>query len=309
MRFKKLDLNLLVALDHLLNLQSISRAAEEMNMSQSAMSNALTRLRDYFGDPLLVQVGRHMEPTPRAEAMRHSVKDILVRVEAAISSDLDFDPAHSTREFRILVSDYSMTTLMPRVFALADAEGARVRFSLIPQMDSPYLAIERGEADILITPTMFTSVDHPSELLFEDAFVCVAWSGGKYGRQPLSELQYRDARHLRMVPPRSTTSFETEFLKTRGIERDTVVVCYSFAALPHLVVGTNYLATVHGLLAKSAAAALPITLHKLPFEAPALDQRVQWHVHKGQDPGIKWLKRLMHQAAGELQPLRDQSIS
>ena len=70
MRFKRLDLNLLVALDLMLRLQSISRAAEQMNMSQSAMSNALTRLRQYFDDPLLVQVGRRLELTPRAEAMQ-----------------------------------------------------------------------------------------------------------------------------------------------------------------------------------------------------------------------------------------------
>ena len=301
MRFRQLDLNLLVALDRMMERRSISRAAEEMNMSQSAMSNALTRLRHYFDDPLLVQVGRQMELTPRAESMRHSVKDILVRVEATISSDLEFDPTRSTREFRILLSDYSMTTLMPRVLALAGQEGARVRFSMIPQMDSPYIAIERGEADLLITPTMFTSADHPSELLFEDHFVCVAWADGRYGKQPLTEEHYREARHIRMVPPRSTSTFENEFLQARGIVRETDAVCFSFAALPHLVVGTDLLATVHGLLAE-AVQALPITIHQLPFPAAPLDQRLQWHVHKSQDPALIWLKKLMHKAANSLRP-------
>ena len=86
MRFKKLDLNLLVALDHMIELRSVSAAADKMFMSQSAMSNALTRLRDYFDDPLLVQVGRRMEVTPRAEAMRPAIRDILVRIEATIDA-------------------------------------------------------------------------------------------------------------------------------------------------------------------------------------------------------------------------------
>jgi LysR family transcriptional regulator, nod-box dependent transcriptional activator len=113
MRFKRLDLNLLVALDLMLRLRSISRAAEQMNMSQSAMSNALTRLRQYFDDPLLVQVGRRLELTPRAEAMQDAVRDILVRVDAAISSEVEFDPAQSNREFSILLSDFTMQVLMP----------------------------------------------------------------------------------------------------------------------------------------------------------------------------------------------------
>ena len=76
----------------MLRLRSISRAAEQMNMSQSAMSNALTRLRQYFDDQILVQVGRRLELTPRAEAMQDAVRDILVRVDAAISSESEFDP-------------------------------------------------------------------------------------------------------------------------------------------------------------------------------------------------------------------------
>lgn len=300
MRFRQLDLNLLVALDHMLNLRSISRAAEQMNMSQSAMSNALTRLRDYFDDALLIQVGRRMELTPRAEAMQHAVRDILVRIEATISSDLEFDPSSSNREFRVLLSDYSMTTFMPRVLALAESKGANVRFSLIPQTEFPYLLIERGDADILITPTMFTSRDHPSELLFEDEFACIAWRDGRYGKGPLTTKQYRDARHVRMVPPNSATSFETGFLEAKGIERRVDVTCYSFASLPYLVVGTNRLATIHGLLADNAERMLPVTRHPLPFDAPLFDQRIQWHEHKDQDPAIGWLRALMHEAASQL---------
>lgn len=300
MRFKKLDLNLLVALDHLLNLQSISRAAEQMNMSQSAMSNALTRLRAYFDDPLLVQVGRRMELTPRAQAMRHSIRDILVRVEATISSDVEFDPRNSTREFRILLSDYSMTAFMPRVLALAAREEAQVRFNLLPQTEIPYLTIERGDADLLIAPGMFISKEHPSELVYEDDFVCVAWSEGRYGSAPLTEADYRCARHVRMYPPTVPTSFENGFLAEHGIERDIDVYCYSFAVLPHLVVGSDRLATVHGLIGRAAIHGLPVTVHPLPFSAPLLDQHVQWHEHKKQDPGIKWLRGLMRRAAADL---------
>lgn len=297
MRFRQLDLNLLVAFDHMLNLRSISRAAEKMNMSQSAMSNALTRLRDYFDDPLLVQVGRRMELTPKAESMQHSVRDILVRIESTISSDAEFNPARSNRRFRILLSDYTMTVLMPRALALASREGPNLQFELLPQTGSPHVVIERGEADVVIAPRMYLAPDLPTELLFEDGYACVAWKGGRFGAEAPDETAFIEARHVRMVTPTSNTSFENEFIRARGIERRTDVECYSFAALPSLIVGTDRLAIVHRFLARTLARGLPVALHDLPFEVPNLDEQMQWHPYKSQDHGLSWLRLLLRRAA------------
>lgn len=300
MRFRNLDLNLLVALDLLLSERNVSRAAERMHMTQSAMSNALARLRDYFEDPLLVVVGRRMELTPRAESMRHSVRDIIVRVESAISADTAFDPRHSTRQFKILLSDYSISILMPKALALAQAAGSRVQFRLLPQVEIPEKAIERGDADLVIVPRHWTSGAHPSELLYRDNFVCVAWKNGRYGKGPLTRKQYLEAGHVRMVPPDAPGSFDTVFLEQRGLARNDDVTCYSFASLPHLVVGTDRLATVHGLTAAQAIKFLPIVRHRIPVPTLPLEQCIQWHEYKSRDPGIVWLRRLMRAAASQI---------
>ena len=92
MRFNRLDLNLLVALDALLTEGSITKAAERLNLSPSATSNALSRLREYFEDELLVQVGRRMEPTPRAQGLQEAVREVLVRVDSTIAQQPEFDP-------------------------------------------------------------------------------------------------------------------------------------------------------------------------------------------------------------------------
>ena len=92
MRFRNLDLNLLVALDCLIRSQNVSRAAHEMHLSQSAMSNALGRLRFYFDDPLLIQVGRKMELSPLAQTLAEPLRDIMVRIETAVESTPSFDP-------------------------------------------------------------------------------------------------------------------------------------------------------------------------------------------------------------------------
>ncbi|GIX13443.1 MAG: transcriptional regulator [Paracoccaceae bacterium] len=297
MRFKRLDLNLLVALDHLMELRSVSAAAERMHMSQSAMSNALSRLRDYFGDPLLVQVGRRMELTPRAEAMRGAVRDILVRIEATIETEPQFDPRASDRAFNLLISDYTMTVLMPQLLALAHAGGSRVRFNFLAQTDRPYVLLERGEADLLIAPDHLCSADHPRTELFRDEYVCVVWSRGRLAGSPIDTDAYLGADHAVMVPPNQARSAETELLSRLGIRRRVALTTFSFSALPLLVVGTDLVATVHGRIARQAARTLPVEIHPLPFDLPPLRQTLQWHAYRDRDPAIKWARQLLALAA------------
>lgn len=298
MRFKKLDLNLLVALDHMLTLQSVSAAADKMFMSQSAMSNALTRLRTFFDDPLLVQVGKRMEITPRAEAMRPAIRDILVRIEATIDTQPEFDPTVSTRIFNILVSDYTLRVLAPLVLADLEKQGARVGLNFLAQQASPFLMLERGDADLLITPDIFTSTNHPSSLLFEDRYVVLAWAKGPFGSKPIDLDAYQTIPHVIMVPQSSDgLPAETFILEKAGVTRNVAIRTFSFSALPHLLPGTGRIATVHAQLARVAMQSSDLTMHPLPFDAPPFRQMMQWHSYRNHDPGIIWLRDAFERAA------------
>jgi len=299
-RFKKLDLNLLVALDHMIELRSVSAAAQKMFMSQSAMSNALTRLRDYFGDPLLVQVGRRMEITPLAESMRPAIRDILVRIEATIDSQPEFRPAESTREFNILLSDYTLRVLIPSVLRVMDEQDATVRLNLISQTDSPHLLLERGEIDLLITPEPLISGDHPSMQIYEDHYVVIAWKHGKYGDTMMDRETYETASHVVMVPPSSAKSVETVFLAQSGVSRRVDVRSFSFSTLAHQISGTNRIATVHARLAQSMMSSAELVSYPVPVALPRLRQMQQWHAYRETDPGIAWLRGVMMQAAKAL---------
>jgi len=300
MRFKRLDLNLLVALDHMIELRSVSAAAEKMFMSQSAMSNALTRLRDYFDDPLLVQVGRRMEVTPRAESMRLAIRDILVRIEATIDAHPEFRPEESTRTFNILLSDYSLRVLMPAVFRLIGQASSTIRLNLRAQTELPEVLLERGEIDLLVSPEKLTSRDHPAALLYEDEYVIAAWKGGKYADVEMDLPTYEAASHAVMVPPNSAKSLETSLLAQAGIDRHIDVETFSFSSLPHLITGTDRIATVHGRLAKLLAPQAELVVYPIPVDLPPLRQMVQWHAYRDNDPGIMWLRGIMMQAAEEL---------
>ena len=296
MRFRNLDLNLLVALDVLLAERNVSRAAERLNMTQSALSNALARLRQYFDDDLLVPVGRVLKPTPRAELLVDPVRDILTRIESSVTSAPEFDPASSDREFRIYASDYSLTTLVPRLMHFIAHHQYPLRFEFRPQTDQPHRTLERGDADLLIIPSDYASVEHPSEVVHEESFVCIADIDHPRIGDTISLDEFLRERHAVMKPPSTATSIETHAMQRHGIVRDIDVTTYSFASLPHLVAGTQRIATVHAELGRNAAKSLPIKVLRLPFDIPKMRQSAQWHTYRTSDPALIWLRSALKQA-------------
>ncbi len=299
MRFNKLDLNLLVALDALLTEQSISRAAEKTHLSQSAMSNALARLREYFEDELLVQVGRKMEPTPRAHSLKDPVRDILVRVEASITAQPEFVASQSTRLFRLLISDYTLLTLLPQLQQMAYRQAPGVRFDLRPQTTQPQRALERGEADLLIIPKDFCSASHPSEMLLEETFCCVVWSESHLASGTLTEERYMNAGHV-VVQPGDGVALMDWFMRQSAVHRRAETSTFSFLSQASLVVGTHRIATMHRRLASLAARFLPIAIRELPVPVPRMQQVMQWHQHRTTDPGLVWLRALLREAVAAM---------
>jgi DNA-binding transcriptional LysR family regulator len=297
-RFHKLDLNLLVALDVLLKERSVTRAAEALNLSASAVSNALSRLRDYFEDELLVQIGRKMELTPRAEGLRDAVRDVLLRIDSSIAAPPAFDPRASDRTFRIFASDYTQLVLGPELMSLAANQKSTVRFEFAPQVSQPHRYLESGEADLLIIPTGFTSPDHPREVLYREGFVCMVWRDGALAGKPIDFESYVEAEHVVMRPAGGRAdAFEGWFLKRYGITRRIAVQTYSFVTLPALLVGTDRIATVHERTARRLVGAWPLEIHPTPMTIDPMEQAMQWHKFRSNDPGLAWLRGLVVEAA------------
>ena len=299
MRFNKLDLNLLVALDALLKEHSVTLAAEALNLSPSAMSNSLARLRDYFDDDLLVQIGRKMELTPRAINLQEAVRDVLLRIDSTIAQAPAFDPRTSDRLFRILASDYTQMVLGPALMALAAQRGSTVRLEFAPQIKQPQHLLERGEADLLISPAGDTSPEHPHAPIYRENFVCMFWREGRLARGPLSFERYVDAEHVVMQPRDGRVDiFDKSILKRHGVSRKVAVVTYSFVALPALLVGTDRIATVHERIAHRLLNVWPLETRPMPMAFDAMEQAMQWHKFRSKDPGLAWLRGLIT-AAGQ----------
>ena len=303
MRFKGLDLNLLVALDAMLEERNISRAADRLFLTQSAMSNALGRLRDHFDDKLLIQSGRNLELTPRAEILRVAVKDVLMRIDATITTPPEFIPAESDRVFRLYVSEYTTDILMPRLMDLVWKESHSIGFELLPQVNDPERVLSSGEADLLIYPSAFIHEANPDEHLYDDNYVCVVWEGNDEVGDELSLEQYLNMPHVVVKRPEQQRSmFEEWFLSNFGVTRNVQVITYSLTAPCQLLKGTNRIATVHERIAKACIQYLPLRILPPPVEIPPIQQIMQWHKYRESDPGLQWLRSKLREAAKSLTP-------
>ncbi|SHE71675.1 LysR family transcriptional regulator [Marinomonas polaris] len=298
MRFKKLDLNLLVALDTLLTVQSITKGAEQLNMSPSALSNSLSRLRDYFEDDLLTQIGRRMVITPMGESLKANVRNALNNIESTILVQPSFDPKTTDRIFSVFCSDYTQTVLAPHALEIVGKQQSTARFQFLAQVENPDEQLEQGKADLLIIPSDFVSSRHPSKVLYEEEFVCVVWKDSKIAKGKLTTEKYAEAGHVLMRPAVVKKDFfETSFAQKYGIKRRLIATTFSFASLPALVIGSENIATIHARLARKMAKVWPLKILPLPFDIPPMKQCVQWHQYRNNDEGLIWLIDTLKSAA------------
>ena len=293
MRFERLDLNLLVALDALLEEQSVSNAAKRVFLTQPAMSGSLNRLREFFNDDLLVNTGRAMVLTPKAEELRVPVRDILMQIRTRITTPADFDPSKDQRSFIIIASDFVYNVVLAPMFAEAAVQAPNISFDVRNTGRTGQELMDRGEADLMITITGFFGDGHPRRKLFTDQHAVIAWSGGKYGSS-LTEEQFFAARHAVVLfgGERHPAFSETHFA-SQGIKREIDVRVPTFSALPPAVIGTDRIATMYRLHAEYFAQFLPISIHEPPISMPYVTEEVQWHSLRSNDPGLKWALDLL----------------
>ncbi len=304
MRFGRLDLNLLVALDALLTEKSVSLAADRLCLSQSATSSALGRLRDYFEDELLVVKGRHMILTARAEELVEPVRTVLEQIRSTIAIAPPFDPATSDRQFRIMASDYTTQVLLADTFAQLAKEAPQLRFEVQPMDTQPIEAIERGTVDLLVTIDYAVSADHPSQFLFEDDYVLVGDANSAAMQGQITRERYFDLGHVTVRFGRSRKpAFEEWFTRRQKHQRRIEVVAPSFLSLPGLIRGTERIATMHRRLAEQIVQVFPLAMQEMPFAIPPIREVAQWNIANSNDQGLRWVvERLVAAAETRAQP-------
>jgi DNA-binding transcriptional LysR family regulator len=292
MRFKGLDLNLLVAFDALMATRSVSRSAERLNLSQPAMSAALSRLRDYFGDELLMLQGKRMHPTPFADELMPQVRTSLLGLESMLSRSPNFDPATSQRNFRIVTSDYVLASLIVPLIAELAAEAPGIRIDCGVPQPTTVQELEEGKIDITITPEYVIGGNHLSYALYMEPQLVAGWSGNPaMAGGTISEADFFAAGHVAVVlGGGATLSYADRQLELMGRVRTIEATVAFFTAVPWLLEGTNRLAVMHSRLATQLAGRFAIATAPMPFEIPAMKQMLSYHPGRKDDAGLSWLR-------------------
>jgi DNA-binding transcriptional LysR family regulator len=289
-----IDLNLLAVFQEVYQARQISAAARKLGLTQSAVSNALARLRRTFGDELFVRTAHGMQPTPLAQQMAEPIGAALAQIALALSQRSRFEAATSNRRFTLAMTDvgevYFMPVLIERCRALApQVEIASVRANALTLKDD----METGRVDVAIGAFEDISDALYQRQLFRQAFVSMFRSDHPLARGVVDLARFVAAPHLLVDAAQSPYDRINVLLEKAGVTARTRFRVPHFTAVPYIVSTGELVVTVPQKLAESAAKPFGLKWIVPPLALPTLQTNVFWHRRFNHDPGNAWLRGLI----------------
>jgi len=292
---RNIDLNLLTALDVLLQERSVTRAAGRLGLSISAMSRTLSRLRESLGDPVLVPAGRAMVLTPHAEAIAEQVRMLSAGAQAVLRPPPPVDHRYMEREFTIRANEAFTQLYAAKLSAAVSAVAPGVRLRFVPKPDKDIEPLRTGAIDIEIGVISEEPGELRAQSLYRDRYIGIARAGHPLFEQPVTPERLCAWSHVVFARRRDKSSPADEALAVLGLSRRVRVVVPGFPAVIAVVSASDLL----GLVPHSACLALPgyeITLFELPIPMPELTISQIWHPRMDADSGHRWLRALVFEA-------------
>jgi DNA-binding transcriptional LysR family regulator len=309
MNLEKADLNLLVYLDVLLREKNVTRAAEQLGITQPAMSNGLRRLRDLFNDPILVRSSEGMTPTERALELQPRIRAMLSELQQVLESRQDFRPINSQRVFRIMASDYAEATLFPAVVKALRSEAPKVVLDVLTPSDVSPRDLEQGKVDMAINRFNDIPQSFHQVTLWKDGFSCVLNAAN-----PLVDRfnlkSYLDAQHVwvsktgmgvgvGVTNEKSVSLGWVDQALDRIGKRRQISIFTRHYFLPALLVQNNDLvATLPTRMARlQAEGNSRLVLKDTPFHIPEFELKLAWSPLLHHNPAHRWLRQLIQYVA------------
>jgi len=307
----RIDLNLLVYLDVLLRECNVTQAANQLGLSQPAMSNGLRRLRDLFNDPLLVRTSDGMTPTARALELEPLVRDILSGVERAIQPTAEFDPTDAKQVIRVMASDYAESTLFPAVMQTLRERAPGLTLDVMTPSDVSFLDVERGKIDLVINrfdqmPQSFHQIT-----LWTDTFTCLMNRDN-----PILERfdldSYLAASHIWVsktgmgvgvgVDPDDVQrlGWVDHALDALGKKRNIRVFTRHYQAAMTLAEQNDLIVTLPTRATWLKKDNPGVVVRDCPFDVPPLELKMAWSPLLQHNPAHRWIRQLITQIARDL---------
>lgn len=309
MNLSNVDLNLLKAFDALMEEQHVTRAAQRVGLSQPAMSNALSRLRDLFSDDLLVRTPRGMEPTPRALELHGPIRDALRRIQATLDAGAPFDPATAQRTFTLAMSDLGVYSLMPTLIEHTVVEAPGIDFRIRTGVASETFAgLEEGAIDLALG--WFPKF--PSGLRYEVAgfmrAVVIARQDHPELVNGLTLERYLSLKHV-VVSLREGVSGPFDNVHERlGLKRRVILSQPHVLVAPFVVAQTDCVALLSEPLARQFSGPLCLNIFDVPFEVPPIEIGYLRHRRYDNDPAHRWMTDTLKAGVSSLPLLQREPV-
>lgn len=307
MNFRHFDLNLLMALDGLLTERNVTRAARQLSVTQQAMSGSLHRLREYFGDELLVRSGRQMDLSPLARSLATPVREAILKTETMLSNKSEPDLRSAARRVRIAMSDYASLLILSDVLAALAKDAPHVDIVIERPTEQNIRGIESGMIDLCLVTgnrNLYFRYEpsiavHCSPLLRDD-YVCVVDRASPLARSQITLADYQSAKHVvTKLDAGMETMVEHEW-KLAGFRPDVAASAPNFTTLIFMLPGTPLIATVQRNLALRLAPPLGLAIVPCPLAMSQIQIDMIWHARSEPDPVLMHVSGLIQSAARKL---------
>lgn len=293
MHVSDLDLNLLRPLYALLEEQSVTRAADQVGLSQSAMSHALGRLREVFGDPLLVRSSRTMVRTPRGEALREPVREAMRSLEVVFQGGPAFRPDQASGHVTVACEDYVSSLFAPGWITRLAEEAPAVDIDIQGRNASTQQSLESGEVDVAIGVFFGNEAGLRQRKLFNENFACLVRAGHPGIGKRLTLNQYVRHPHILVGTSGRGVGAVDVALAELGKRRRVAARVGTFLSAPLIVAETDLILTVPRRLAERFVDVYGLALFAPPLELRDFTYSMRWHERWHADPRHRWLRSLL----------------
>lgn len=289
---RRLDLNLLVTLDALLSERNVTRAARRLNFSQPAVSVQLAKLRDFFGDPLLLPGPRGMRPTARAESLREPLRQALEAMESAVSPATPFDPSLANRTWCVAATDYGESTIVLPVLNGLRSHAPGTRMAVV-EMAPLRIAkqAEQGDIDLAFHTTEGSPPGLRRRTLFKERYVLVGRANHPRLKRKPTLAQFCQLEHVMVSPDGGGFSGVTdEALAKLGASRKVVLSVPHFLFVRSVLANTDLVAMLPSRLVRDMP---DLKVVEAPIEVPGYEMSMLWHERVHRDPAHQWLREFI----------------
>jgi DNA-binding transcriptional LysR family regulator len=288
-----IDLKLLAVIGELHRTRSVSQAAERLELSQSAISMSLAKLRKHFNDPLFVRTSAGMEPTPHAVALINMLEKAEHLLQSALGHQVVFDPKTSDRLFRLHSTDIAQVTLLPRLMQRMRAIAPSVCVKLDRIANDTSKLLESGELDLAVGFFLPMGAGFCQQRLFKEKFVCAVRKDHPRIDTTLSVKQFEAEGHLAIATCGTGHAVVEKAVEAKRIRRRVGLTVPSFLGIVSIIASSDYIVIVPEQLGRHFASAGNIKTLEVPFDIPCYQIMQHWHERYSQDPASRWLRAQM----------------